>query len=91
VAAGHVDAARAAAALRCVALTTEGAARMAGLEFVALEAHTVQIWVDSRWRSHPGFEALGELLGAREFAAAVTRFGGYDLAGCGEVVGQATA
>jgi transcriptional regulator with XRE-family HTH domain len=87
VTSGHLDAARAAAALGCAAITTEAAARLAGLMFMALESHTVEISVDQRWRNHPGVESLGNLLTSRAFSAEVGRMGGYDLRGCGALVG----
>ena len=84
----HLDAARAACALGCAAITTESAALALGLRFLALETHTVELWVDSRQRDHPGVEALGNLLSARVFTGRVRRLGGYDLAGCGAVLSE---
>ena len=86
VATGHLDAARTAAALGCAALTTEGAARAFGLQFLALEEHAVELWVDRRWAQHPGLQAVGELLRSRGFQQRVQRLGGYDLTGCGDAV-----
>lgn len=82
-AAGHIDAARAAAMLECAAVTTEAAADAFDLRFLALETHTVQIWLASRWLDHPGASALGDLLASAAFKERVAQFGGYDLAGCG--------
>jgi DNA-binding XRE family transcriptional regulator len=86
---GHLDAARLAATLGAVAVTTEGAARTFDLSFIALEDHVVEIWVANRWLDHPGVEALGEVLATSAFTARVAHFGGYDLAGCGELVAAA--
>lgn len=86
VAAGHRDAARAAAALGCAAVTTEGAAQACGLRFVALEQHTVELWLAGHWREHAGFLALLDLLSSRAFRSRVTRLGGYDLGGCGTLL-----
>ncbi|MDA8067417.1 MAG: helix-turn-helix domain-containing protein [Actinomycetota bacterium] len=86
VASSHHDAARAAAALGSAALTTEGAARQLGLRFVGLEEHTVELWLAARWREHPAFEALLDLLVGRAYNARVSRLGGYDLTGCGTVL-----
>jgi hypothetical protein len=84
VTSGHLEAARAAAAIGCAAITTEGAALISGLRFVPLELHTVEIWVDRRWEGHRGHDALRNLLASGAFAARVARLGGYDLTGCGE-------
>ena len=67
---GHIEAARLAALLGCAAITTEAAARAFDLRFLALEEHVVQIWLDERWRDHPGVEALGNLLAAAAFTGA---------------------
>jgi DNA-binding XRE family transcriptional regulator len=80
---GHIDAARIAAALNGAAVTTEAAARAFGLRFLALEDHTVEIWLAQRWLDHPGTNALGELLASSAFTERVAQFAGYDLAGCG--------
>jgi DNA-binding XRE family transcriptional regulator/molybdate-binding protein len=80
---GHLDAARTAAALGGVAVTTEAAARAFGLRFLALEQHVVQLWIAERWLDHPGAAALGDLLASRAFAERVAHYGGYDLEGCG--------
>jgi transcriptional regulator with XRE-family HTH domain len=82
-AAGHIEAARIAAALECGAVTTEAAARAFQLRFLPLEHHAVQIWLAERWRDHPAVEALGDLLGGAAFTERVAQFGGYDLVGCG--------
>jgi DNA-binding XRE family transcriptional regulator len=83
-ASGHIDAARIAAALGGVAVTTEGAARVFGLEFLPLETHDVEVWVAERWVAHPGIAAFGELLATAAFTERVSQFGGYDLGRCGE-------
>ena len=86
LAGGHIEAARLAALLGCAAITTEAAARAFDLRFLALEEHVVQIWLDERWRDHPGVEALGNLLAAPAFRERVAQFGGYDLDGCGTLL-----
>ena len=86
MAGGHIEAARIATTLGCAAVTTEAAARAFGLHFLALEEHSVQIWLADCWRDHPGVEALGNLLGTAAFTERVAQFGGYDLAGCGSRV-----
>ena len=85
-AAGHIDAARIAATLTGAGVTTEAAARAFDLRFLALEDHTVEIWLAERWLDHPGTSALGELLCSTAFTERVAQFGGYDLAGCGTAV-----
>ena len=91
VTSGHLEAARAAAAIGCAAITTEGAASKSGLRFVPLELHTVEIWIDRRWDGHLGHDALRDLLTSRAFAARVRRLGGYDLTGCGEQLPSITS
>jgi DNA-binding XRE family transcriptional regulator len=83
---GHIDAARIAAAVNGAAVTTEAAARAFELRFLALEDHTVEIWLAQRWLDHPGVDALGDLLSTSAFTERVAQFGGYDLAGCGAPV-----
>ena len=80
---GHIDAARIAATLNGAAVTTEAAARAFDLRFLALEDHTVELWLAQRWLDHPGASALGELLATTAFTERVAQFAGYDLAGCG--------
>ena len=82
-AAGHLDAARIAAILGGVAVTTEGAARAFGLAFIGLETHVVEVWINERWHDHPGVTALAEVLASCAFTARVAHFGGYDLNHCG--------
>jgi hypothetical protein len=89
VTSAHADAARAAAALSCAGITTEGAAKHNGLAFAPLEVHTVELWLDRRWGAHRGFQALGELLRGAAFARKASRLGGYDLSGCGTVLAPA--
>ncbi len=85
-AAGHIDAARIAATLNCAAVTTEAAAQTFDLRFIALEEHTVEVWINERWLEHPGINALGELLATTAFTERVAQFGGYDLTHCGTQV-----
>jgi transcriptional regulator with XRE-family HTH domain len=85
-AAGHIDAARIAAIINGAAVTTHAAARAFDLRFLALEDHTVEIWVAERWSDLPGTTALAELLTSSAFTDRVAQFGGYDLAGCGTLI-----
>jgi transcriptional regulator with XRE-family HTH domain len=82
-AAGLIDAARTASLLDCAAVTTEAAARAFALPFIALEEHTVEVWVADQWATHPAFVALAELLSSRAFTDRISQFAGYELAGCG--------
>jgi molybdate-binding protein len=82
-ASGHIDAARIAATVNGAAVTTEAAARAFDLQFLALEDHTVEIWIAQRWLDHPGANALAELLASTAFTERVANFAGYDLTGCG--------
>jgi hypothetical protein len=88
---GHLDAARLADAVRGAAVTTEAAAHAFRLDFLALENHIVELWVDQRWVEHLGVRAVSELLGARAFTERIAQFAGYDLSGCGERVGFGTS
>jgi DNA-binding XRE family transcriptional regulator len=83
---GHLDAARQAAGTGRAAVTTEAAAHAFGLRFVSLEEHTVEIWVDETWWSHPGVAALGDLIATAAFARRLAGFGGYDLTGSGRLL-----
>jgi DNA-binding XRE family transcriptional regulator len=87
VADGHLEAARLAALRRSAAITTEGAAHAFALPFLALETHTVEVWVSREWLAHPGVDALGELLSSAAFTAPIAAIGGYDLSGCGDRLG----
>ena len=78
---GHIDAARIATTLRCAAVTTEPAARAFHLQFLALEEHTVEIWLAEQWDE--AVDALGNMLVSAAFTQRVAQFGGYDLTGCG--------
>jgi hypothetical protein len=85
LASGHLDAARLAATLGTAGVTMEAAAHAFGLRFLALEHHTVEVWLAPQWAEHPAALALGELLMGAAFQARVAPFGGYDLTGCGRV------
>lgn len=80
---GHIDAARIAATLNAAAVTTEAAARAFDLRFLALEDHTVEIWLAERWLDHPGTNALADLIATAAFTDRIAQFAGYDLTDCG--------
>jgi transcriptional regulator with XRE-family HTH domain len=83
---GHLDAARIVATLGGAGVTTEAAARAFDLRFLALEEHVVELWLADQWLTHPGADALLELLRSSAFTERVAHFGGYDLSGCGEPI-----
>jgi transcriptional regulator with XRE-family HTH domain len=83
---GHIDAARCAERSLSAGLTTEAVARAFGLQFVALEEHTVEIWIARQWQQHPAVAALGDLLTGTALTQRLGAIGGYDLAGCGTVI-----
>jgi transcriptional regulator with XRE-family HTH domain len=88
-ASGHLEAARLAATLGGAGVSTEPAARAFGLRFLALEDHVVELWIAESWLAHPGVDALVELLRGSAFTERIAQFGGYELAGCGELVARA--
>jgi DNA-binding XRE family transcriptional regulator len=88
-AAGHLDAARLAHFTGGAAVTIEAGARAFDLDFIPLEEHVVELWVNDRWRDHPGLAALGDVLTTAAFIQRVALFGGYDLTQCGDRVDQA--
>ncbi len=78
VATGHV-----AVTLRVLAgapagVTMEPAALHAGLAFLPLETHTVELWVAPGHREHPGADALTHVLASRAFTRRLDAIGGYD-------------
>jgi molybdate-binding protein len=83
VVAGHLEAARRVAAGAPAGVTMEPAALQLGLAFTALEEHVVELWVDERWRAHPGAEALANALGSAAFSTRMGLVGGYELADAG--------
>ena len=69
------------------AVTIEPAARAAGAQFVSLDRHDTELWIDPRWVDDRAVtEALEVLLG-QEFRTNLMRIGGYDLAEFGARVG----
>jgi DNA-binding XRE family transcriptional regulator len=88
-ASGHLEAARLAYLTGGTAVTIEAGARAFDLDFIPLEEHVVELWVNERWRDHPGLAALGEILTTAAFVQRVALFGGYDLTQCGDRVSAA--
>jgi transcriptional regulator with XRE-family HTH domain len=81
-----VDAARLAHAMGVTGVTIEACALAFEMDFVPIEEHLVEIWVDERWLGHPGLAALGDILTSAAFTDRVSLFGGYDLGRCGQRV-----
>jgi DNA-binding XRE family transcriptional regulator len=85
---GHLDVARRvhAGGIR-VGATMEAAARAFGLGFAPLEHHAVELWVDHRWTDLPAVAITADLLADASFLRRAGRLPGYDLAGCGDLLG----
>lgn len=84
VAAGHLDAARHAAAGHGAAVTMTAAAAAFALPFTPIEEHQVALWVGQQWAAHPAARALGDLLADRAYTSRLAAIGGYDqLTSCG--------
>lgn len=83
IASGHLDVARRVAQGASAGVTMEPAALGRRLAFTALEEHVCELWIDRRWREHPGAEDLGSVLRSDAFTARLRLIGGYDLSDCG--------
>ena len=71
---------------RIPAVTIAPAAAAVGAQFVALDSHDTEVWIDSDWfDDRVVTEALDVLLG-REFRATLARIGGYNLTAFGTKV-----
>ena len=76
---GHIDAARHVVAGIPAGITMEAAARAFDLEFLPLETHHSELWIDSRYVDHKGAIALVSLLSDRELVARANRLPGYEI------------
>jgi DNA-binding XRE family transcriptional regulator len=83
VASGHVDVARRVAQGATAGVTMEPAAISWRLRFAALEEHVAEVWIDARWREHPGAVALADVLRSAAFTSRLALVGGYELTDCG--------
>jgi molybdate-binding protein len=82
----HRESAVRAVYARMPAVTIGPAALAAGAQFVPLDSHDTELWIDPRWtEDRVVTEALDVLLG-REFRLNLSRIGGYDLSAFGKVV-----
>jgi DNA-binding XRE family transcriptional regulator len=83
VASGHIEVARRVAQGATAGVTMEPAAITWGLQFAPLEEHVAEVWIDGRWRDHPGAAALADVLGSAAFTSRLALVGGYELTDCG--------
>lgn len=84
-AADHLAAARSALEHGGAAVAIEPVALAAGLDFAELELHDSELWVPARRASHPGVQALIDLLGTAAFRDRAGALPAYDLADTGTV------
>jgi putative molybdopterin biosynthesis protein len=80
---GHLEVARRVADGAPAGITMEPAALQHGLAFCPLEEHDAELWVDARWRAHPGVEAAAEVLRSSAFITCLRMVGGYGVAHSG--------
>lgn len=83
---GHVDAARHVVAGVAAGVTMEAAARAFGLDFLALETHHSELWIDSRYVGHRGATALVDALNGAALCNRAKRIPGYDVSRMGTEV-----
>ena len=83
---GHVDAVRHVVAGVAAGVTMEAAARAFGLDFLALETHHSELWIDARHVGHRGATALVDALHGTALLRRAERLPGYDVARMGEEV-----
>jgi molybdate-binding protein len=86
VASGHLDVARRVAQGATAGVTMEPAALVWRLPFAPLEEHVAEVWIDGRWRDHPGTAALADMLRSAAFTSRLALVGGYELTDCGACV-----
>jgi DNA-binding XRE family transcriptional regulator len=76
---GHIDAARHVVAGIPAGITMEAAARAFGLDFLPLETHHSELWIDSRYVDHRGAIALVSLLSDSALVHRAQRLPGYEI------------
>jgi DNA-binding XRE family transcriptional regulator len=76
---GHIDAARHVVAGIPAGITMEAAARAFGLDFLPLETHHSELWIDSRYMDHRGAIALVSLLSDSALVHRAQRLPGYEI------------
>jgi molybdate-binding protein len=76
---GHLEVARRVAGGATAGVTMEPAALQHGLAFFPLEEHVAELWVDARWRTHAGVEAVAEALRSSAFTQRLELVDGYEV------------
>jgi DNA-binding XRE family transcriptional regulator len=76
---GHIDAARHVVAGIPAGITMEAAARAFGLDFLPLETHHSELWIDTRYVDHKGAIALVSLLSDSALVHRAKHLPGYDI------------
>ena len=76
---GHIDAARHVVAGIPAGITMEAAARAFGLDFLPLETHHSELWIDARHADHKGAVALVSLLCDNALVSRAQRLPGYEI------------
>ena len=76
---GHIDAARHVVAGIPAGITMEAAARAFGLDFLPLETHHSELWIDTRYVDHKGAVALVSLLADSALVRRAQHLPGYDI------------
>ena len=76
---GHIDVARHVVAGIPAGITMEAAARAFGLEFLPLETHHSELWIDERYLDHRGAIALAALLSDPALVNRARRIPGYEV------------
>lgn len=83
---GHIDVARHVVAGIPAGITMEAAARAFGLEFLPLETHYSELWIDERYLDHRGAIALAALLQDTALIHRARRIPGYEVGHMGTEV-----
>lgn len=76
---GHIDAARHVVAGIPAGITMEAAARAFGLNFLPLETHYSELWIDTRYVDHKGAIALVSLLSDSALVHRAQHLPAYDI------------
>lgn len=82
----HYEAAHRAVVTGMAAVTIEPAALALGAAFKTLGTHEVQLWIDRRWTAERLVTAALDVIAGSRFQRRLQAVGGYDLAGCGELI-----
>jgi DNA-binding XRE family transcriptional regulator/molybdate-binding protein len=82
----HYEAAHRAVLMGMAGVTIEPAALALGASFKTLETHEAQLWIDRRWTAERLVVAALDVIAGSRFQRRLQAVGGYDLAGCGELI-----